>query len=303
MTTPSQVDPPRVPMPPQPATTYAEALAKLEALQAIDGAYVKSACVSYALLHGQRTPKTIVLLHGITNCPRQFVEFAPLFFDQGYNVLIPRMPRNGYRDSATKDVARLTSGELRAYGDAAVDIAAGLGEQVAIFGLSAGGTVGAWVAQTRPEVSRAVIAAPFLGLLGQAGPALSVPVGNGFVGATLRAVPNMTLAFPEPLDHGYTGFQTRSLGQVLALGSDVLHHAAQAKPAAGSSQIVFSQADASVNQYLTLELARRWMAHGAATDVYEFPRSAGVPHDLIDPAQKNQMTTQVYPLLQEMILR
>ena len=49
-------------------------------------------------------------------------------------------------------------------GARAVDIAAGLGDQVTIAGLSAGGVVAAWAAQHRRDVHRAVLIAPSLGV-------------------------------------------------------------------------------------------------------------------------------------------
>jgi len=67
-----------------PARDYDEALKRFAALQALDGSEVNPVCHSYLLTHERRTEQVIVLVHGITNCPRQFVQLAPLFFERGY---------------------------------------------------------------------------------------------------------------------------------------------------------------------------------------------------------------------------
>ncbi len=81
-----------------PSRDYAAALVKWEALRAQDGAEVNPVCRSTLLTHGARAEQAAVLVHGVTNCPQQFVQLAPLLFDQGYNVLIPRIPWNGFLD-------------------------------------------------------------------------------------------------------------------------------------------------------------------------------------------------------------
>ena len=52
--------------------------------------------------------------------------------------------------------------DLRDFADRMVDVAAGLGEQVIMVGLSAGGIVTAWAAQHRPEIDKAVTISPSL---------------------------------------------------------------------------------------------------------------------------------------------
>lgn len=53
------------------------------------------------LNHGHKTDEVFVLLHGITNTPVQFREFAEILFLRGANVLIPRMPFHGHEDRLT----------------------------------------------------------------------------------------------------------------------------------------------------------------------------------------------------------
>ena len=54
-----------------PATDYADAMEQLAALRALDTAEINPQCVTQALTHGRATERAIVLIHGMTNCPRQ----------------------------------------------------------------------------------------------------------------------------------------------------------------------------------------------------------------------------------------
>ncbi|NJP05386.1 MAG: hypothetical protein HC837_07070 [Chloroflexaceae bacterium] len=85
-------------IPPRPTTTYAEALARFAQLQAQDDATINPLCCSQLLSHGDTTEHVVVLIHGMTNCPHQYRDLAPFLFEQGYNVLLPRMPHNGRTD-------------------------------------------------------------------------------------------------------------------------------------------------------------------------------------------------------------
>src|SRR6266568_6232434 len=121
---------------------------------------INPACYSISFEHGHATPRAVVFLHGITSSPCQFRQLGQLFFSRGYNVLIPRMPRHGYLDRLTDDPARLTRTDFEAYVNAAVDASRGLAEHLTIVGLSVGGVLAAWCAQTRADVDLAVAIAP-----------------------------------------------------------------------------------------------------------------------------------------------
>ena len=81
----------------------------------------------------------------------------------GDNVLILRLPRHGMADRKVENLSPLKAEELRDCADTSVDIACGLGQKVYVCGLSAGGTLAAWIVQNRSEVTRAVLIAPALG--------------------------------------------------------------------------------------------------------------------------------------------
>ena len=58
----------------------------------------------------------VVLLHGVSSCPRAFVDFAPMLLARGHNVVALRMPENGYADRATDALRRLTAEQLARLG-------------------------------------------------------------------------------------------------------------------------------------------------------------------------------------------
>src|SRR5258708_7495668 len=90
---------PRVAHPPVViAASYAESQARIARLERRDGTDLHAGCATFALLHGRRTPRAIVLLHGITNCPLQFRDLAVALAAQGDNVLVPRVDRHGLAD-------------------------------------------------------------------------------------------------------------------------------------------------------------------------------------------------------------
>lgn len=289
---------------PDPARDYATAYARCEELLALDGPEVNPVCHSYLLTHGAKTEHALVLVHGVTNCPAQYTAFAPLFFEQGYNVLVPRIPWNGLRDQSGTALRHLTAGELRAFSDAVVDIACGLGERVTVAGLSGGGVVAAWAAQFRGEVERAVVISPAIGTI----PAL--PFGNELICRLAmrmgKRLPNMmTQRFQRSTagpPHRYRGFATRGLAAVMQLGFAVLDAAKATAPAAQSVQVVVNENDTAVNAPLACALASAWMARaGSRAGLYTFARDRQLIHDLIDPTQPLQQTSYVYPILLDLI--
>src|SRR5712692_5418052 len=127
---------------------------------------INPACGSILLEHGHRAPRTVAFMHGITSSPVQFRQLGELFFERGYNVFIPRMPRHGYIDRLTRDHAKLTVAEFKAYASQTVDTARGLGDHLTIAGLSVSGVLAAWCAQTCSDVDLAVPISPAFGPYG-----------------------------------------------------------------------------------------------------------------------------------------
>lgn len=244
------------------------------------------------LTHGARARRAVLLLHGFSNSPRQFVALAHLLFDDGDNVFIPRLPRQAEKAADIRVSEDLSAEELRDATDQAVNIASGLGDTLVVAGLSLGGTLAAWTAQFRPEVHRAVIIAPALEIA-------RVPelLAEPLVNLSTRA-PNLTHrdAYDPSHPDRELGFTTRGVAQTLRVGIAVRNFARQGGPAVHDIAIVLNAHDATVKPAPALELARLWR-RSARVSVYELPDSLALPHDVIDPTERGGRTAIVYPVV------
>lgn len=287
-----------------PARDYETAMARFAQVQAREEAYgnLNPVCCSKLLTHGSKTERVIILMHGMTNCPQQFVELAPLFFEKGYNVLIPLMPHNGIADPGTDDLRYLKSAELRDNCNEMVDIARGLGDQVTYFGLSVGGLMAAWVAQYRDDVDKAVITAPSFTISPRVGVMLSRIIMWLFL-----ILPNIMTQRVRPFkdgpDHNYLGFATRGLGEMMRFGFSIYDASSKKSAAAQSVLVITNAADAAVNNTITLHVAKNWQKHGLEKlETYQFDAKYKLIHDVIDPGQKQQNIAVTYPILLDLIL-
>jgi carboxylesterase len=287
----------------RPAASYDEAVARFRAIARRDGPDVNPVCRSLLLAHGAKTPRAVVLLHGFTNCPRQFEPLARIFHDAGANVLVPRIPRHGLRDRMTGELARLTAREMMDAVAEAVDVADGLGDTVIVVGLSTTGVAASAIAAKRADVTRAVLLAPALAPKGVS------PAGARRLATLMLLVPNRFIWWDSKEKEAlggptqcYPRFSTRALGEVYRLGSLVLLDAERRSPATRSIAVVTTAADGAVANGPIATLSRRWRQHGAAVREYQFAESLAVLHDMIDPEQIGAEVDVVYPVLVSLVL-
>ena len=116
------------------------------------------------LTHGAKVGKVVVYFHGLTNCPGQADKLAPQLFALGYNVYVPRWPGHGEGgpDDAVAGRSDRGSRWWRAPTDA-IDLAQGLGDEVIVIGMSAGGTMTALGGAVSRRCHRHLAVSPFLG--------------------------------------------------------------------------------------------------------------------------------------------
>jgi pimeloyl-ACP methyl ester carboxylesterase len=282
---------------PNPAADYAEAVSRFQRIQKMEGPELNPVCRSILLTHGIRTERVVVFFHGYTNCPEQFSELGRIFYDLGYNVLIPRLPRHGIADRKVENLSPIRAEELRDCADTSVDIACGLGQKVYVAGLSAGGTLSAWIAQNRTEVKRTVLIAPALGFSRHEGTRLQKGIAM-----VLPLLPDIRTDWfsvdPDAPNHVYPGFSSRALGQLLRMSVATFAGAFERAPRVQDVALVTSKSDDAVSDILAWQLIGLWRSKGlkkfAAVD---FPKEMKIEHDMIDPAQKNQQIEVVYPVL------
>ena len=284
---------------PNPVHDYGEALSRFQKIQDTEKLELNPVCLSILLTHGKRMKRAVVFFHGLTNCPEQFRELGSIFYELGYNVLIPRLPRHGLADRRVENLTPLKAEELRDCADTGVDIACGLGETVYVAGLSAGGTMAAWVAQNRSEVARVLLIAPAMGLTFR-----ETLRFQQLMALLLPRIPDIRTArdYAIPPTHTYTGFSSRSLGQVLRLSKATFAGAFLQAPKVQDVALVTSQSDASVSDSVTWRLVGIWRKKGLVRFAsVDFPEMMEIGHDMIDPAQKNQQTGIVYPVLVKLL--
>ncbi|RAH98988.1 alpha/beta hydrolase [Acuticoccus sediminis] len=288
---------------PAPAADYEAAMKTFETELLPSSQPLNPLCDPYVLSHGEKTKRVVVLLHGVSSCPHAYVDFAPLLHERGDNVLVVRMPQNGYADRASDTLGKITAEELAEFADKVVDTAAGLGDEVVFLGISAGGTIAGWVAQNRSDVDRAVLVAPFFGLGGTG------PWTNSAAMRAMLVLPDFTIwkdpaqreNFQGGMAHAYVRQSTRGTGQIMRLGEAVAEQAAKGSPAAGDIVVVMNDADTAVSNRVTDRVVDRWIADGADVTSYTFPAKFGLGHEIIDPEEPGADPSISYPVLLQLI--
>lgn len=280
---------------------YADAMQISAGIQDLDGPNVNPLCRTRVYTHGRRAARSLVLLHGFTNCPQQMDALGKEFFERGWNVVIPRYPRHGYTDRLNTSIAELRADHLVAVANRAAEVAAGLGESLTVAGLSLGGILTGLVAQSRPEVERAVLIAPMLGLKPIPGPALTA------MSLGAERLPNFYIWWNRDVKeklgppYGYPRFSTHAYAALFECGRRLTRSARLQAPKARSIAVITNAAEPRLDNRFTYRLVDSWRAHGTQVETFEFPKSDGLPHDLIDPGSAAQRTGYVYPRIARLI--
>jgi pimeloyl-ACP methyl ester carboxylesterase len=284
------------------AVSYAEGIEIAESLKGLDGPNVNPVCQTRLYTHGHRTERSLVLLHGFTNCPAQFDQIGKEFFERGWNVLIPRYPRHGYSDRMNTSIAELRSEHLIAIANRAALSGSGLGERLTVVGLSLGAILTGYLAQTRTDMERAVLVAPMFGLRPIPGPALAA------LSEATAVLPNFYIWWNAKAKdrigppHGYPRFATHAYAALFRTGRKVMGLAARSAPLAGSIAVITNAAEPRLDNRFTYQLTERWRRHGAIVETFEFAAHEGLPHDLIDPVSNSATVTErSYPVLRRFI--
>jgi alpha-beta hydrolase superfamily lysophospholipase len=282
---------------PDPAASYEEAVQRFDAILAEEKGIVNDAADSQLMTHGEQTERVYVLVHGWTNSPRQFKELGELLYERGNNVLIHRIPQHGLKSNSVGELKNIEIEDLSAYADETIDIAAGLGEEVHVIGLSVGGEIVSWVAQNRDDVERVMVISPMFGL-GHLPSFVDTFLTNLFL-----RLPNINILDPnEPVrDHVYSGESTRGVAEALRFGETVFTQAESSGTATVQIIVVTNGNDTTVDNRHTQELADIWENSGVVIVRYEFPASLGFPHNSIDVSEPETDTDVVYKKILELL--
>jgi esterase/lipase len=285
------------PLPPPPS--YEDAVAMVAQRQAADDSVVVPGGRSRLLTHGARTPRVFVLLHGFTDLPEQFAVVGEHLFAGGDNVYIPRLPRHGERRSPMRSLGRVRAEELARFGDSTVAVARGLGDTIVVVGLSAGGVIAGSLAQSRAEVKRAVLIAPALaaGLLSD-----GQEQGLVILASKLPEITRTTAPIDSTRPDYLQGVTTHGLAQVLLLGQQVREASANGAPGAREMFFLLNEADNTVSEEAALEVSKRWYDHGARVEVYRFPASLKLQHNVMEIDARGGNVALVFPVVEALAL-
>jgi pimeloyl-ACP methyl ester carboxylesterase len=282
--------------------SYAEAIEIAKGLQDLDGPNVNPVCHTRLYTHGQQTERALVLLHGFTNCPRQFDDVGKDFFARGWNVLIPRYPRHGYTDRLNTAIAELRADHLVAVANRSVDAGFGLGSRLSVAGLSLGAALAGYMAQMREGIERTVMIAPMFGLRPIPGPVLSAASRLAY------GLPNFYIWWNSRLKdrigppHGYPRFSTHAYAALFEVGCRLFSEARRAAPKSDPITVITNAAEPRLDNRFTYQLIDLWRQHGTHVETFEFPLSEGLPHDLVDPVSNpSSVTDASYPVLKRFI--
>ncbi len=276
----------------QPQSPYDRSVAAIARRQAVDDSVAAPGARSILLTSGAPAPRVIVLLHGLTDSPRQFEAFAYLLYADGNNVYVPRLPQHGLRGGNVGALSALTAAQLRGVADSVVNEARGLGDSVVVVGLSMGGTVGAWIAQQR-QVSRVVLIAPAIepGRIPSLLDRPLIGLADRLPSMTRRSRPDTARPDRE------AGFDSHAAAQIFQLGGSILSDAARVAPRTPEMVVLVNAADRTVKESAAEALSRDWSRHGAKVSVFELPDSLRLPHNIIDPIRGRTRSDAVLGLL------
>lgn len=291
--------------PPSPAASFEEALGRFEKLRVDESALPLSPQGASRLLHhGQKTDRAFVLLHGLTNCPEQFVPFAGILHAAGHNVVLPRARLAGFQDRLNGEQGLQTAQDLIDQAAAGLDIAAGLGSRTTLVGLSGSAVAAAWMAGNRDGIDVVAVLSPFFGAHG-----IPVPLAD-LGGAMLSKLPNFYVWWdPEKQDalpgppHAYPRFGTRCMADSVQLSRNVRAHLETSPLRAGRVLFITTANDVAADNSLTDSISKTLTAQKGSTAIltFEFPPEAGIPHDMIDPSQPDSNIALVYPKLLDLL--
>lgn len=256
---------------------------------------------SIALVHEGKRAQCVVLLHGLTSSPRQFLPFGERLFKRGHNVLIPRMPLHGHGDRMTDALHELSPAELRATVNEALASAKHMGDRVSVIGFSLGGLMAAWAAQHHPDIALAMCISPFVGIK-------RMPRHAGRVLARLALRARNQFFWWNPMrradlkpDWGYPRYPTHAIARLYLFADEILREAERSAPSALRVLLVRNRRELAVNLADIETLAGLWRRSApdrvSLHDLEDIPPS----HDIIESERDLDVAQLVYPQLERLI--
>lgn len=241
---------------------------------------VADACRSQFFFQSRPTDKLVLFFHGFTAVPEQFAAISTALFDQGYNVLVPRLPGHGLPGEWNADQPPPLPKSASTYQEFALswlETAHHLSRNIVVGGLSSGATLAAWLALEHPHtIDRALLFAPYL------------TNSNGLVNWVIETF-NFYFKWrvaPGAISFGYQGFYMPALRVFLELGKEVLQrtHTTPMVP----SLILSSAADQTTPSSDYQELFQSISQFHPETWNVRLDRALQIPHNMMTKAEGNR---------------
>ena len=276
---------------------FAEAKERIRRLKSLDDARTLPGAGTNCYDHGRPTPLAVVLFHGFTNNPIQFARLAADLYARGCNVLVPRLPGHGDADRMSTRLEGLTAADFTDAANAAVDAAVGLGQHLAVSGISLGGSLCAWLATVRPDLDTIVSVSPAIALNH-----VAVVIDRVVVGA-MTSMPAGTYAWWDPHlkerilpEHAYPRYPIRTLGECYRIGESVID-ARGPFPGRERAHVTFAlnPPDGTVNDVVVKSVAQNWTASKWIAAQVATLSSVPTFHDIIEPEAPGARIDEVYP--------
>lgn len=266
---------------PSPARDYPDAVSRIEAVTESEKTMrLQHVGASYALVHDSQVETAVVVFHGFTDVPDQFSTVARGYYEAGYNVWVPRMPFHGYADRMTDDPSGITPGLLRRTADENIDIAAGLGRNIEVIGISGGGALASWAAAERPDVDRTVVLSAVMLPKGykpwmvRPMTRLVAMLPDSYTWWTEKKADEPGPEYPRYSRHGITAY----LMMVERAKAD---GAGGARPVLGDLVIVSNLNDEHLDTEYPVDVMRPLVAKGRSFRSVVVPASERLVHDLV----------------------
>lgn len=276
---------------------FAEAKERIRRLKLLDDARILPGARTNCYDHGRQMPLAVVLFHGFTNNPIQFARLAADLYARGCNVVVPRLPGHGDADRMSTRLEGVTATDFTDAANAAVDAAVGLGQRLAVAGISLGGSLCAWLATVRLDIDTIVSISPAIALNH-----VAVIIDRMVVGA-MTALPADKYAWWDTKlkqrilpPHAYPRYPIRTLGECYRIGETIID-ARGPFPGRNRSHVTFAlnPPDGVVNDVVVTSIAQKWTTSGWIAA--RIATLTGVPtfHDIIEPGALGARIDEVYP--------
>jgi esterase/lipase len=264
----------------------------------------KQFCSDRIMHQGKPTQKVIILFHGFTNCSQQFASFGRELWQQGYTVLIPRLPYHGAQDRLGDNLTNLKSTDLINKVTQTMSIAKSLAREVEVMGISAGANLALW-ASASYRVSKAVIIAPMIAPTTYS--LWTMPLFKKYI----AYMPNENKWWNDELkekvpgpEYAYPKYSSKAALAFFEVSQNVLAEIDYQKSKfATKLHLVLLNGDKAINNQAARDYIKQIQpAFEPQSTEYVFEAKTGLQHDMIDPNQPQARTDVVYPKLLEILI-